>query len=199
MLNDSNEMVLQSLQDAMRYAAQQLSKEIVRESLSSPIQLEQLVSVASNPLQPLSAIQRAGSQDSGSATKPQLSNDKGLGAQLEKASIFDGFLFSPIIRGLIGLIRGTPDVPPSSPEKYVYPLGSVSTVGAEVQGDGAAIFNGYDGQGVSRRVSPINPTININVDALDARSIMDRSDDIAAAIRQAVLSNSSLNDSLGEI
>jgi hypothetical protein len=199
MLSDSNETLSQKLEEAMRNATQQLSKELIRESLLSSLNWEPLTSFTGDSLQSINVLQSSGSQGVANAAMPAMSVAKGSDVPVEKASILDGFLISPILKGLIGLFRGAPEALPVNPPKYMYPFDSRSTVGAEVQADGSAIVTSYDGIGVSQRSSQASSTVNIKVDALDARSIMDRSDDIAAAIRQAVLSNSALNDSLGEI
>lgn len=41
--------------------------------------------------------------------------------------------------------------------------------------------------------------VNITIQALDARSIADRSEDIAAAVRMAILSGSNINESVNEL
>ena len=43
------------------------------------------------------------------------------------------------------------------------------------------------------------PQINVNVQAMDARSFLDRSTDIAAAVREAILHMSSINDVISEL
>ena len=43
------------------------------------------------------------------------------------------------------------------------------------------------------------PQITVNVQAMDARSFLDRSSDIAAAVREAMLNLSSINDVVNEL
>jgi hypothetical protein len=43
------------------------------------------------------------------------------------------------------------------------------------------------------------PQITVNVSAMDARSFMDRSGDIAAAVRDAMLNLNSINDVVSEL
>jgi hypothetical protein len=43
------------------------------------------------------------------------------------------------------------------------------------------------------------PQITVNVQAMDARSFLDRSTDIAAAVREAMLHLNSINDVIGEL
>jgi hypothetical protein len=199
MLNDSNELVSQPLKTAMQQTVEMLSAELIGTSLSRLGRFDSLASDTSQSLQLMKSIKDAGSQGLSSSSLFEASSAKGTGDPIGRASILDGLLLSPIIKGLIGLFRGSPEAPVVGPSKYLFPSNAVTSVGAEVQSDGSAALATYDGTGGVKRVQSSNPTINIRVDALDARSIIDRSDDIAAAVRQAVLSNSSLNDTLGEI
>jgi hypothetical protein len=43
------------------------------------------------------------------------------------------------------------------------------------------------------------PQITVNVQAMDARSFLDRSGDIAAAVREAMLNLNSINDVVNEL
>lgn len=45
----------------------------------------------------------------------------------------------------------------------------------------------------------LSPVINVNVSAMDSRSFLDRSDDIARAVREAMLHSHSLNDVVSEL
>jgi hypothetical protein len=47
--------------------------------------------------------------------------------------------------------------------------------------------------------TPAAPTIQIHVDAMDSRSFMDRSDEIAQAVRAAMLRSHALNDVVSEL
>jgi hypothetical protein len=61
-----------------------------------------------------------------------------------------------------------------------------------VIGDGGSSVGGLGG-------SPPAPQITVNVQAMDARSFLDRSNDIAAAVREAMLNMSSINDVVSEL
>lgn len=199
MLNDSNDLVSQPLKTAMRQTVEMLSAELTGASLSKLGRLDSLASNAADSFRLIGGLQGAGSQAVGGFTNLEATGAKGTGNALEKASILDGLLLSPIIKGLIGLFRGSPEAPVVGPSKYLFPSNAATNVGAALNSDGSAALANYDGTGGIKRVPAASPTINIRVEALDSRSIIDRSDDIAAAVRQAVLSNSSLNDTLGDI
>jgi hypothetical protein len=47
--------------------------------------------------------------------------------------------------------------------------------------------------------SSAGPAITVNVQALDARSFLDRSSDIAAAVRDAMLNLNSINDVVNDL
>jgi hypothetical protein len=47
--------------------------------------------------------------------------------------------------------------------------------------------------------APVSPQITVNVQAMDARSFLDRSHDIAAAVRDAMLNSNSINDVVNDL
>jgi hypothetical protein len=54
-------------------------------------------------------------------------------------------------------------------------------------------------QANSRTTSQATSNVTVQVNAMDSRSFLDRSNDIAAAVRQAILSSHSINDVLSEL
>jgi hypothetical protein len=74
---------------------------------------------------------------------------------------------------------------------------------------GLTLLNGQGGQAgsggptsvgaSSTRAAAAAPQITVNVQAMDARSFMDRSTDIAAAVRDAMLNLNSINDVVAEL
>jgi hypothetical protein len=55
----------------------------------------------------------------------------------------------------------------------------------------------YSQDGLPRVLSPASPpvpTVTVQVQAMDSRSFLDHSDDIAQAVRQALLNSHTLND-----
>jgi hypothetical protein len=107
----------------------------------------------------------------------------------------------PLIGGLVGLFDGGGGSTQQPLTKYAMP-DPVSFQGAETSGGIAA--GDTDLTGMPRAASSGSGTatagggsgsqITVNVQAMDARSFMDRSSDIAAAVRDAMLNLNSIND-----
>lgn len=62
---------------------------------------------------------------------------------------------------------------------------------------GVPAASGANAQASSSPAQTMNITLNVN--ALDSRSILDRSDDIASAVRQAMLNTHSMNDVINDL
>lgn len=117
------------------------------------------------------------------------------------SSIFgSSFGLSPIVKGLIGLLGGSstktvqPLVPFTLPPAVQYEGGySASSRGQIVPVD-------YGQSGGARTSSPAQaPNVQIQVNAMDSRSFLDHSDDIARAVREAMLHSNSLNDVISDL
>ena len=64
---------------------------------------------------------------------------------------------------------------------------------ARAYGAGASEPSGYASSGAYA------PQITVNVQAMDSRSFLDRSTDIAAAVRHAMLNSNSINDVVNDL
>ena len=129
------------------------------------------------------------------AVNPAVSSGGGFGGSLLGGlGIATGI--SPLIRGLFSLFGGGGS---DQQEPMFVPFALPQSVNLEA-GIGAAapgsIFAVDHGQGsVPRAVQQAQaPQVTVQVQALDSQSILDRSGDIAAAVRQAMLESSILND-----
>jgi hypothetical protein len=119
----------------------------------------------------------------------------------------NGLGVAPLIGGLISLFGGGGDDSPPALVKYAMPA-SVSFDAAETPEGGIAAA-GYDQGGVARSYATPGPVaggsetpapqITVNVSAMDARSFLDRSSDIAAAVREAMLNLNSINDVVNDL
>jgi hypothetical protein len=69
--------------------------------------------------------------------------------------------------------------------------GTASTGAARSGAPGGASGGGPSGSG--------GPQITVNVQAMDARSFLDRSNDIAAAVRDAMLNLNAINDVVSDL
>jgi hypothetical protein len=125
-------------------------------------------------------------------------------------SVFDkvlksGLGISPLIGGLVNLFSGD-DSPPPPLLKYALPP-SIAFQAAEAGRGFASTDYGQAGQArvvgpVAREaaaVAPLPPQITVNVSAMDARSFLDRSGDIALAVRDAMLNLNSINDVVNDL
>ncbi|MCX6596461.1 MAG: hypothetical protein NTV70_08850 [Acidobacteria bacterium] len=123
------------------------------------------------------------------------------------ASTFGAGLFlSPLISGLARLFgRGSEAADPELPA-YARPV-KVNLAAAVGPGPGGQLSRfDYDQSGTPRREvssvstgpSSLTQNVTIQIQALDSRSIMDRRDDIASAVREAMLQSHPLNDVVAE-
>ena len=116
----------------------------------------------------------------------------------------------PLISSLAGLFGGGKSDPPPSLLQYVAPpslqLDVANTLGAGA-GPGGFSPVTYGQNGLPRLAAdqtqdssaPSGPQISIQVNALDSRSFMDHSYEIAQAVRQAMLDSHSLNDVVSDL
>ena len=112
----------------------------------------------------------------------------------------------PVVTGLLKLFGGGggSEVSPAyAPVPFSLP--EQVAVEAGLAQDRSFVGVGYSAQGGVRAVPPTAraassaPQIQINVNAMDSRSFADHSDDIARAVREAMLRSHTLNDVIAEI
>ena len=121
-----------------------------------------------------------------------------------------GFGVAPLVTGLIHLFGGGSSADTPAPlVKYALPQ-RVQFEAAQSQSRVAGVD--YDQMGLARPVSYprgesggkteqslASPQITVNVQAMDARSFMDRSNDIALAVRDAMLNLNAINDVVNDL
>jgi hypothetical protein len=116
-------------------------------------------------------------------------------------SMLGGLTLSPLVRGLMSLFGGGGDssVPAPLP-RYSAPY-SISMEGGLTDGASGVVATDYGQNGQPRAVSSSNSQaqVTVNVQAMDSQSFLDRSDDIARAVKRAMLESSSLNDVVAEL
>jgi hypothetical protein len=114
-----------------------------------------------------------------------------------------GSLLSPIIGGLLGLFKGGDEGPVSSPIPYIRPAQLSMDYAWTGNGEQELVPFDYNSAGKPRPIvtenRPAPAPITIQVQAMDSQSFLDRRDDIAAAVRRALLESHPLNDSLREV
>jgi hypothetical protein len=128
----------------------------------------------------------------------------------------------PLVGGLISLFSGGTSQPPPL-ERYVMPdqlyftgddtpdgiqdadydqFGMPRLYNDVTSGSGSQMSSSTaaPGAGASQSASPSTPGgINVTIQALDSQSFLDRSSDIAQAVRQAMLSSNSINDVVNDL
>ena len=134
----------------------------------------------------------------------------GIGGTIESIAstvLKSGLGLIPMIGGLLGLFGGGDSPAPPPLVKYAMPA-SIGFEGADT-GSGISLVD-YDQMGMPRAYGGASsggsssgsapaPQITVNVQAMDARSFLDRSSDIAAAVRDAMLNLNSINDVVNEL
>jgi hypothetical protein len=129
-----------------------------------------------------------------------------------------GFGLAPLVSGLISLFGGDDSTAPEPLLKYALPP-SIDFQAAETSSGITGVD--YDQSGTTRiypaatapvsqneqpygsddgaRANAAAPQITVNVQAMDARSFMDRSNEIALAVRDAMLNMNAINDVVNEL
>jgi hypothetical protein len=152
------------------------------------------------------------------STTTATSNGSGSTLGSVASSVLEsGFGLVPLISGLVSLFSGGDTAAPAPLLKYALPAGA-DFQAAESQGQVTGVD--YDQMGMPRSYSPTGisggtggtpagggsgapsgapPQITVNVQAMDARSFMDRSNDIALAVRDAMLNLNSINDVVNDL
>lgn len=117
-----------------------------------------------------------------------------------------GLGMAPLVSGLLSLFGGGSAPAAPALTKFAMPeqigFEGVETAGGIAAGD-------YDQMGMARAYqanaasSPAQATqpaqITVNVQAMDARSFLDRSGEIAQAVREAMLNSNAINDVVNEL
>ncbi len=117
-------------------------------------------------------------------------------------SILGGGLIGSLLSGLTSLVAGDKAQTPAPLVKFSLPPRLNFEAGVQSSGTGAI---DYDQGGLPRASQPPrSPSssaaqVTVNVSALDSRSFLDHSADIANAVRRAMLESNSLNDVIGDL
>lgn len=113
------------------------------------------------------------------------------------SSIFGGALglLSPIFSGIAHLFGGGSSQPAALP--FYTPPPPVSIDGTVRAANTPAA--GASASGAAAGQASYSPQITVNVSAMDSQSFMDRSADIASAVREAMLNNHPINGVVAEL
>ncbi len=134
------------------------------------------------------------------------SASSGGGAASAFSTLFrSGFGLSPVIGAIISLFGGGRPDEPEPLVKYHLPA---SLDLQRTQAASRTYESDYDQAGNARTIGEsasgsgmgmAGQHVTVNIQAMDARSFLDRSNDIAAAVRDAMLNLSSLNDVIADL
>jgi len=162
----------------------------------------QMSSLASIQQSQISALQD-NTQALGQNTTSKASGGSSVGSTVE--SVASSFLvgglssLSPLLGGLLSLVGGGGQaVARPSPFMLPSPVQSEAGLTGGASGQIAQVSYGEGGQPRAQTTSaPAQVTIQVN--AMDSQSFLDHSDEIAMAVKQAILSSSSLNDVISSL
>ncbi|MGD0296172.1 MAG: hypothetical protein ABSE86_03595 [Bryobacteraceae bacterium] len=114
------------------------------------------------------------------------------------ASSILGSGLSPIISGLISLFGGSSTQNLTAPTPFMLPPAVNYQAGLTGSGQIAPVDSGQTGQ---PRIQSANsaPQVTVQVNAMDSQSFLDHSDDIANAVKSALLNSHSLSDVIGDL
>ena len=153
----------------------------------------------------LGAVQQTATQAATTAQKASSSNSSSSSSGSSDSTFVQvlksGLGIAPLVGGLISLFSGGSEEPPPL-VKYALP----SAVDFQAAESGGQITTAdYNQAGMARAYpapqsgSAASSSITVNVQAMDARSFLDRSGDIAAAVRDAMLNLNSINDVVNDL
>ncbi len=116
-------------------------------------------------------------------------------------TLLSGLGLSPLISGLASLFTGgggSNTLPPLV--KFTMPSALNANAGVSESDPGVAFGVDQSQGGAPRPATSATPSqITVQVQAMDSQSFLDRSSDIAAAVRQAMLQSNVLNDVIREV
>jgi hypothetical protein len=112
--------------------------------------------------------------------------------------VLSNLVLGPVWRGLFGLFGSRGETPAPALTPFVRPANAATELDSRADGAGNHGALRTDSFGQSKALNQSAP-IHISIQALDARSLLDRSDEIASAVRQAMLTNHPINESMTEL
>lgn len=123
----------------------------------------------------------------------------GLGGRL--LSVFtSGLGLSPLISGLLSLFGGGSKDPLPPLVKFAFPAAVNMQAGVTSGGAFGDVSYGQNGlPRMTQAAAPAAPQITVQVQAMDSKSFLDHSEDIARAVRDAMLYSHSLNDVVADL
>lgn len=179
------------------------------DSVSSVIQgsikdvTDQLMSLTTQMTSLASAQQEQVTATQDNTTALGQSTTKGSGSSIGSTvggitSSILGSGLSPIISGLISLFGGGSTQQLSAPTPFTLPAAVNYQAGVAAPGQIVPVDSGQSGQPRAQAASSA-PQVTVQVNAMDSQSFLDHSDDIADAVKAAILNSHSLNDVISDL
>jgi hypothetical protein len=165
-------------------------------------QLEQLQPLTVQQLEAVAENTRAVSQNTG-AQKGGGAAAAGNVATTALRMLGGGLTLFPLVSSIAGLFKGgNSEAAPTLPTYTLPP--AVNFLGAVPRQGGQPILAADYGQDGMPRTIPATapffaPSVTVQVQAMDSRSFLDHSDDIARAVREALLNAHALGDTVNEL
>jgi hypothetical protein len=165
-------------------------------------QLEQLRPLAQQQAESTAENTQAVAQNTVSQAQGDVASAAGNIAKTAAKTLGGALSLVPLVSALVGLFKKDKPEPPAL-QTYTLPP-SIQFQGAVLAGgsQGIAAMD-YGQDGLPRAVSPSTPysgpSVTVQVQAMDSRSFMDHSDEIARAVREALLNAHSLGDVMSEL
>ena len=163
-------------------------------------QLQQLQTVSQAETETVQANTLAVSQNTTQLGQSGPSTASKVGSTLESLGL--GLGVSPLISGLLGLFGGGSSSQAKVPAAFVLPPSISASAGVLAGALTQAAGVDYTAGGQPRTLpqsAASSPQITVQVQAMDSQSFLDHSNDIAMAVRQAMLETSVLNDVIREV
>jgi len=175
------------------------NSDVTEQLTSLTTQITSLTSIQQSQISALQDNTQAVTQNTGSKG----SSGSSVGSTVESvaSSFLGGGLssLSPLLGGLLSLFGGGGQTL-AAPLPYMLPAPVQSQAGLTASAPGQVTPVSYGETGQPRAPSAnTSPQITIQVNAMDSQSFLDHSDDIAMAVKQAILNSSSLNDVISSL
>jgi hypothetical protein len=158
-------------------------------------QLEELQSINQSQMTSIDASTTTASKSSGGSTAGSIGDTVldflGLGSGL-----------GPLISGLVGLFGGgggSSQTTALTPYIQPLPINLQAGFSGSSAGNASGVDYGEGGQPRQTSAASAQQQITVQVQAMDSQSFLDRSNDIAAAVKKAMLETSTLNDVIREV
>jgi hypothetical protein len=179
--------------------AQSSTSDLTEQLTSLTTQVGSLTSIQQSQISALQDNTQALTESSTSKT----SSGSSVGSTVASAasSFLGGGLssLSPLITGLLSLFGGGGQTL-AVPAPFMLPSPVQSNAGLTASAPGQVVPVSYGDTGQPRgQSSSASQQITVQVNAMDSQSFLDHSDDIANAVKQAILNSNSINDVISSL